>query len=56
MSKSCDMNSIMKLAKRYNLKIIEDNAQAIGCKSTFPNGETKFTGTLGQIGTTSFYH
>ena len=52
---SCDMASIIKLAKKYNLKIIEDNAQAIGCKYTFPNGDVKSTGTLGDIGTTSFY-
>ena len=52
---SCDMAPIIKLAKKYDLKIIEDNAQAIGCKYTFTNGETKFTGTLGHIGTTSFY-
>ena len=52
---SCDMNPIINLAEKYNLKIIEDNAQAIGCKYTFPNEEIKFTGTLGHIGTTSFY-
>lgn len=52
---SCDMGSIIALADKYDLKIIEDNAQAIGCKYTFPNGEAKFTGTLGHIGTTSFY-
>ncbi len=52
---SCDMTPIIKLAKKYNLKIIEDNAQAIGCKYTFANGDIKFTGTLGHIGTTSFY-
>ena len=46
---------LLKLAEKYNLKIIEDNAQAIGCKYTFPNGDNKFTGTLGDIGTTSFY-
>ena len=49
------MDPIIKLAEKYNLKIIEDNAQAIGCKYTFPNGDIKFTGTLGHIGTTSFY-
>ena len=52
---SCDMAPIIKLAKKYNLKIIEDNAQAIGCKYTFTNRNIKFTGTLGHIGTTSFY-
>ena len=52
---SCDMAPIIKLAKKHNLKIIEDNAQAIGCKYTFPNGDNRFTGTLGHVGTTSFY-
>ena len=52
---SCDMENIMDLAKKYNLKIIEDNAQAIGSVYTFSNGEKKHTGTIGDIGTTSFY-
>ena len=52
---SCDMESIVNLGKKYNLKIIEDNAQAIGCKYTFNNGKTMSTGTIGDIGTTSFY-
>ena len=49
------MDSIISLANKYDLKIIEDNAQAIGCKYSFSNGQDKFTGTLGDIGTTSFY-
>ena len=52
---SCDMEPILKLAKKYNIKIIEDNVQAIGCKYTFKNGQKKYTGTIGDIGTTSFY-
>lgn len=52
---SCDMAPIIKLAEKYELKIIEDNAQAIGCRYTLPSKEVKFTGTLGHIGTTSFY-
>ena len=52
---SCDMNSIIKLAEKHKLKVIEDNAQAIGCKYTFPNGDKKYTGTIGHIGCTSFY-
>ena len=52
---SCDMDPIIKLAEKYKLKIIEDNAQAIGCKYTFPSEKIKFTGTIGHIGTTSFY-
>ena len=52
---SCEMESILNLAKKYNLKVVEDNAQAIGCKYTFKNGKKKSTGTIGDIGTTSFY-
>ena len=52
---SCDMAPLINLAEKYKLKIIEDNAQAIGCKYTFPNKEIRFTGTMGHIGTTSFY-
>ena len=52
---SCDMERIVELAKKHNLKIIEDNAQAIGCEYTFSNGDKMFTGTMGDIGTTSFY-
>ncbi|MDB3938278.1 DegT/DnrJ/EryC1/StrS family aminotransferase [Flavobacteriaceae bacterium] len=52
---SCNMEPILNLAKKYNLKVIEDNAQAIGCVYTFSNGEKKHTGTMGDIGTTSFY-
>ncbi len=52
---SCDMEAILNLAKKHNLRVIEDNAQAIGCEYTFSNGEKKYTGTMGDIGTTSFY-
>ena len=52
---ACDMEPIINLAKKYDLKIIEDNAQAIGCKYTFSDGKTMYTGTIGDIGTTSFY-
>ena len=52
---SCEMDGILSLAKKYNLKIIEENAQAIGCKYTFANGDIKYTGTIGDIATTSFY-
>ena len=52
---SCDMEPILNLAKKHNLKVIEDNAQAIGCVYTFSNGDKKYTGTMGDIGTTSFY-
>ncbi len=49
------MEEIMTVAAKYNLYVIEDNAQAIGCDYTFPDGSKKKTGTIGHIGTTSFY-
>jgi UDP-2-acetamido-2-deoxy-ribo-hexuluronate aminotransferase len=49
------MEEIMSVAKKHNLYVIEDNAQAIGCDYTFSNGTKKKTGTIGHIGTTSFY-
>lgn len=52
---SCDMESIMNLAKEFGLYVIEDNAQAIGAKYTFSEGTQKYTGTIGHIGTTSFF-
>ncbi|RZM03288.1 MAG: transcriptional regulator, partial [Pedobacter sp.] len=52
---SADMEKIMAIAKRHNLFVIEDNAQAIGSVYTFSDGTTKKTGTIGDIGCTSFY-
>ena len=52
---SASMEEIISLSKKYNLKVIEDNAQAIGCNYFFNNGTTKKTGTLGDVGTTSFF-
>lgn len=49
------MEAIMAIAKEFNLYVIEDNAQAIGCDYTFSDGTTKKTGTIGTIGATSFY-
>lgn len=52
---AADMEKIMEIAKKYNLYVIEDNAQAIGCEYTFSNGTSKKTGSIAHIGTTSFY-
>lgn len=52
---SADMEPIMNLAKKHNLFVIEDNAQAIGCDYSFSDGTKMKTGTIGHIGTTSFY-
>lgn len=52
---SCDMEPILDLAKKYNLYVIEDNAQAIGAEYTFSDGHKAKTGTMGTIGCTSFF-
>lgn len=49
------MDEIMTIAGKHNLFVIEDNAQAIGCDYTFSDGTKKKTGSIGHIGTTSFY-
>ena len=51
---SSDMKSIMSLAKKYNLFVIEDNAQAIASDYLGFNQPQK-TGTIGNIGCTSFF-
>ncbi len=52
---SADMDEIMRIARKYNLAVIEDNAQAIGSDFRFADGTVKKTGTIGTIGTTSFF-
>ncbi len=52
---SCDMEPILDLAKKHNLYVIEDNAQAIGAVYTFSDGRKMQTGTMGDIGCTSFF-
>jgi len=52
---AANMEEIMAIAREHNLFVIEDNAQAIGCDYTFSDGTKKKTGTIGIIGTTSFY-
>jgi UDP-2-acetamido-2-deoxy-ribo-hexuluronate aminotransferase len=52
---SAPMKEIMDIAVKYGLKVVEDNAQAIGSDYTFPDGKTYKTGTIGTAGTTSFF-
>jgi UDP-2-acetamido-2-deoxy-ribo-hexuluronate aminotransferase len=52
---SCDMEPIMQLAEKHSLFVIEDNAQAIGADYTFSDGRVAKTGTIGHIGSTSFF-
>lgn len=50
-----NMEAILKIAEKYNLYVIEDTAQAIGSIYTFSDGKTAYAGTMGHIGTTSFF-
>ncbi|MFN3021737.1 DegT/DnrJ/EryC1/StrS family aminotransferase [Chryseobacterium sp. TY3] len=50
-----NMEEILKIAEEHNLYVIEDNAQAIGADYTFSDGTVKKSGTMGTIGTTSFF-
>ena len=52
---SADMAAVMDIARRHNLYVIEDNAQAIGSDYQFPDGTRQKTGTIGTIGATSFF-
>jgi dTDP-4-amino-4,6-dideoxygalactose transaminase len=50
-----DLEGIMELADKHGFYVIEDNAQSIGSDFIFKNGNRKKAGTIGHIGTTSFY-
>ena len=50
-----DMEPLLKIAKKYNLFVIEDNAQSIGANYTFSDKSVKQAGTIGNIGTFSFF-
>jgi len=50
-----NMEAILAIAKEHNLFVIEDNAQAIGATYTFKDGKKQKAGTLGNVGTTSFF-
>jgi dTDP-4-amino-4,6-dideoxygalactose transaminase len=51
----CDMTHILKIARESGLHVIEDNAQSIGAVYTFPDGKKQQAGTIGDIGTFSFF-
>lgn len=60
---ACDMDAIMTIARKHNLKVIEDTAQAFGTTYTsrnehnteFGQGCRFYAGCIGDIGTYSFY-
>ncbi|MDR3129653.1 MAG: DegT/DnrJ/EryC1/StrS family aminotransferase [Tannerellaceae bacterium] len=51
----CDMERVLNVANKYNLFVVEDNAQSLGATYTFSNRKTKKAGTIGHISTTSFF-
>jgi UDP-2-acetamido-2-deoxy-ribo-hexuluronate aminotransferase len=52
---SADMEPIMSVARKHNLYVVEDNAQAIGARYFSTDGSAQYTGTIGHIGCTSFF-
>ncbi|MFH0757791.1 MAG: DegT/DnrJ/EryC1/StrS family aminotransferase [Bacteroidota bacterium] len=52
---SADMDRIMEFAGSTGIYVIEDNAQAIGADHTGKDGTRRKAGTIGHIGTTSFF-
>ena len=49
-----DLKTVKAFCDRHNLWLVEDNCDALGTKYTI-DGETRYTGTWGDIGTSSFY-
>jgi len=52
---SAPMDEIMDLANKYNLFVIEDNAQGIGATYKHKDGTKAKTGTIGHVAATSFF-
>lgn len=50
-----DMENLLGLAKKHNLFVIEDVAQALGADYIFADGSERKAGTLGTMGCTSFF-
>lgn len=49
-----DLSAVKAFCDKHNLWLVEDNCDALGSKYTI-NGEERYTGTIGDIGTSSFY-
>ena len=49
-----DLKAVKTFCDKHNLWLVEDNCDALGSKYTI-DGEEKYTGTIGDIGTSSFY-
>ena len=51
----CPMEEIMALANLHSIPVIEDTAQSIGSRYHFADGTSRPAGTIGTVGTTSFF-
>lgn len=49
-----ELSTVKAFCDKHNLWLVEDNCDALGSEYTI-NGETRLTGTVGNIGTSSFY-
>lgn len=50
-----DMEPILDIAKKHNIKVVEDACQAVGATYTFSDGTMKQAGTMGDVGCLSFF-
>lgn len=49
------MEALLEIARKHNIHLIEDTAQAIGAEYRFSNGNVQKAGTIGTVGATSFF-
>jgi UDP-2-acetamido-2-deoxy-ribo-hexuluronate aminotransferase len=50
-----DLEELTAICQGARVALIEDNAQALGATFTFASGEVAYAGTVGEVGTTSFF-
>lgn len=50
-----NMEEVLRVAKKHNLRVVEDSAQSIGASFHFKEGTSKQSGTMGDFGCTSFF-
>lgn len=50
-----DLDELVTICRAARVALIEDNAQALGATFTFASGHAAYAGTVGEVGTTSFF-